>query len=307
MTNRFPLFFLLSLLVPATTHAWWNDDWASRRQITVDAAATGADIQGSVSDFPLLLRLHAGNFSYFTELAENGRDIRFLKDDKTALKHQVEKVDAFNELGLVWVRLPEVRGAVSTDGFWFYYGNANAPDASDGKGVYDAAQGLVYHFAEGETLPQDATAYQSHAADSKATVDPAGWIGAAARFNGTGAIAVNAAPQLVITPDKGWSFSTWIKIDQPKPAASVLEARDGANGIDLGLSGIAVSGRWTGPAGAVATPAANLTPGKWQHVALIARADKLELYLDGAPAGSVAIGLAPLNPSLAIGRGFSGL
>jgi biopolymer transport protein ExbB len=303
MTTYLRVLIILTLQFPATTLAWWNEDWASRRQVTVDAAATGADIQGTVTDFPLLIRLHAGNFGYFAELAENGRDIRFLKDDKTALKHQVEKIDAFNELGLVWVKLPEVRGGVSTDGFWLYYGNADAPDGSDGKGVYDTAQGLVYHFGEGETLPQDATAYQSHATDSKATIDPAGWIGAAARFSGAGPITVNAAPQLAITPDQGWSFSAWLKIDQPQTAASLLEARNEANGIDLVVDGTALAARWNG----TATPAANLITGKWQHVAVVARSDTLELYVDGIATGSAPISLTALNPNLAIGRGFTGL
>ncbi len=99
---------LILLLIPTVALAWWNNDWSSRKPLTLDAGATGADIQETLSDFPLLLRLHTGNFGYFTELAENGKDLRFMLDDKTALKHQVEKVDALAELGLVWVKLPNV-------------------------------------------------------------------------------------------------------------------------------------------------------------------------------------------------------
>jgi biopolymer transport protein ExbB len=304
MTKK-TLLLAFSLWLPLSASAWWNDDWGSRRQITVDAAATGADIQGTVADFPLLIRLHAGNFAYFAELAENGRDIRFLKDDKTALKHQVEKVDAFNELGLVWVRLPEVRGGVSTDDFWLYYGNANAPDGSDGKGLYDTPQALVYHFVEGETLPQDATAYATHAADSKTSIDPGGWIGAAAKFSGAGPITVSPVPQLTIAPDKGWTFSAWVKIDQPQTAASILEAKDGENGLSLAINGTALSAKWAGSNPAETAPA-NLTPGKWQHVSVVARSDKLELYLDGLLAGSANIALAAVNPKLTIGQGYIG-
>ena len=307
MTRKQLPLGLALLLVPALALGWWNDEWASRRQVTVDAGATGADIKDTLADFPLLIRLHAGNFGYFAELAENGRDIRFLKDDKAALKHQVEKVDAFNELGLVWVKLPEVRGGVGTDALWLYYGNANAPDGSDSKGLYDASQGLVYHFAEGETLPRDATAYGTHAADSKAAAEPGGWIGAAAKFGGTGPITVDPAPQLAIDPDRGWTFSAWVKLDQPQSGASLLEARDGANAIELAVNGMAVSARWQGGGAKAETPAANLAPGQWRHLALVARKDKLELYVDGAPAGGAAIALAAANPRIAIGRGLNGL
>jgi biopolymer transport protein ExbB len=307
MNHRLIPLGLILFLLPALASAWWNDEWKSRRQVTVDAGATGADIQETVADFPLLIRLHAGNFAYFAELAENGRDLRFLKDDQAALKHQVEKVDAFNELGLVWVKLPEVRGGVGTDGFWLYYGNANAPDGSDAKGLYDVSQALVYHFAEGETLPHDATAYGANAVDSKATPDPAGWIGAAARFTGTGPVTVSPAPQLAVSPDKGWTFSTWVRIDQPQNGASLLEARDGANALELSVQGTAVTARWQGTGPQAETPVANLIPGKWQHLALVARKDRLELFLDGAPVGGAPIGLIPLNPAVAFGRGFVGL
>ncbi|MDD5125957.1 DUF2341 domain-containing protein, partial [Methylovulum sp.] len=187
---KFALLLLL-LLIPTAASAWWNNDWSSRKPLTVDAGTTGADIQETLTDVPMLLRLHTGNFGYFAELAENGKDLRFMLDDKTALKHHVEKVDPLAELGLVWVKLPTVRGGISTDSFTMYYGNANVAlvpqgvDASDPQGIYDVNQALVYHFSEGETLPQDATAYALNAQASKITVDPAGWIGAAAKFDGT--------------------------------------------------------------------------------------------------------------------------
>jgi len=82
---------VLLWLMPTVASAWWNNDWTSRKTISVDAAATGADIQETLTDVPILLRLHTGNFGYFTELAENGKDLRFMLDDKTALKYHVEK------------------------------------------------------------------------------------------------------------------------------------------------------------------------------------------------------------------------
>jgi biopolymer transport protein ExbB len=303
--RHFPIGLFL-LLVPALAFAWWNDDWASRRQMTVDGGVTGADIQETLSEFPLLIRLHTGNFGYFAELSENGRDLRFLQDDKAALKHAVEKVDTLNELGLVWVKLPQVRGGVSTDSFWIYYGNGNAADGSDSKGLYDAAQGLVYHFAEGEALPKDATAYGTNAAESKATVDPAGWIGAAAKFTGAGPVTVNAAPQLAVNPDNGWTFSTWIRIDQPQPEAVVLRAAEGANGLELRLRGANLVGRYLQNGNPVETAPVPLQAGKWQHLALVARKDKLELFVDGALAGNAAIALTALNPTVSLGESFTG-
>ncbi len=307
MNKRYFLIGLAALLFPVIALAWWNDDWVSRRQITVDATATGADIQETLTDVPLLVRLHAGNFGYFAELAENGRDLRFLKDDKTPLHYQVESVDTLSEIGLVWVRLPEVRGGVASDDFWMYYGNGNAPDGSDSKSFYDTAQSLVYHFKDGEVLPQDATAYATHAADSKAQIEVAGWIGAAAKFTGAGPITIKPVPQLAIAADKGWTFSTWIKFDQPQDAAKLLDAQEGGQGINLDVQGTALIARWTGAGGSADITPVTLVPGKWQQLVLVAKSDKLELYVDGVAVGNTPLNLAALNPAIAIGANFNGL
>ena len=298
---------LIALLFPVITLAWWNEDWNSRRQVSVDATATGADIQETVSDVPILIRLHAGNFAFFSELAEQGRDIRFLKDDKTPLNYQIEAVDALSEIGLVWVRLPQVRGGVADDKFWLYYGNQNAPDGSDGKALYDTPQSLVYHFKDGEVLPQDATAYASNAIDSKAQIEPAGWIGAAAKFSGVGTINVNPLPQLAIATDKGWTFSTWFKFDQPQANAQILSAKESANGLSIDLQGTALVAHWMGSTGSVDTTAVNVVQGQWQQLVVVAKVDKLEVYLNGALAASAPISLSAVNPTVALGNNFVGL
>ncbi|TAN49942.1 MAG: DUF2341 domain-containing protein [Methylococcaceae bacterium] len=304
---------LLLLVMPAIALAWWNGDWSSRKSLTVDAAASGADVQATLSDVPLLLRLHTGNFGFFAELADNGKDLRFMLDDKTALKHHVEKIDAPAELGLVWVKLPTVRGGVSTDAFSMYYGNAGVADASDAKGIYDADQALVFHFNEGETLPQDATAYGLHAAASKAALEPVGWIGAAARFDGQGGIRVDAAPALAIDPERGWTFSAWAKIDQAQPGAVLVQAKAGTGWLELVVQDAGLSARYQDVDGTeVQTASTPITLGQWQHLAVVAEKNSLAVYLNGQRVAESAIHLSALQPALMIGsadvdHGFIGL
>ena len=304
---------LLLVLTPSLAWSWWNNDWSSRKQIGLDGSVTGADIQETVTDFPLLLRLHTGNFGYFADLAENGKDLRFMADEKTATKHQVEKFDAINEMALVWVKAPRFQGGAATGSVWMYYGNQNAVDGSDSKGVYDVNQALTFHFAEGETLPQDATAYGNHAIQSKSVIEPAGWIGAAGRFDGSAHIDVKASPSMEVKVENGWTFSTWIKIDAAQPSSVLMVAQESPNMLELNLNGTALKARYAGPnSTTVETPAANLQLGRWQHVAMVVRKDKLELFLDGASVGSTPISLVPMNPALFIGGadtrpGFAGL
>ena len=307
MIKKSIAFGLIALLFPVITLAWWNDDWSSRRQVSLDATATGADIQETVSDVPILIRLHAGNFAFFSELAEQGRDIRFLKDDKTPLSYQIEAVDTLSEIGLVWMRLPQVRGGVADDKFWLYYGNQKAVDASDAKGLYDTPQSLVYHFKDGEILPQDATAYVSDATDSRAQIEPAGWIGAAAKFNGVTAISINPLPQLAMAVDKGWTFSTWLKFDQPQANAQILNAKEGSNGLSVELNGTSVVAHWTGSNGTVDTTPVNVPQAQWQQLVVVAKADKLEVYLNGVVATYTPISLSAVNPTITLGNNFIGL
>ncbi|MDD5274058.1 MAG: MotA/TolQ/ExbB proton channel family protein, partial [Methylovulum sp.] len=159
-----------------------------------------------------------------------------------------------------------------------------------------------FHFNDGETLPQDATAYSLHASSSKAIIDPAGWIGAAAKFDGQGGIGVTSNPVLAITPDSGWTFSAWAKIDQAQTDAVLVQAKEGAAQIALTMQGVAITARYQGAGGVVAqTTPANLQLGQWQHIALTAQKDKLTVYVNGLAVADTAIKLAAMNPSVNIG------
>jgi len=301
ITHTSLTFCLLLLLLPSVVLAWWNKDWSSRKQLTLDTAATGADIQETLTDFPLLIRLHSGNFGYFADLAENGKDLRFMLDDKTALKHHVEKVDPLAELGLVWVKMPTVRGGISTDSFSMYYGHANVADASDPKGIFDVNQALVFHFNEGETLPQDSTAYAINADSSKAIIEPAGWIGAAAKLDGQGGIHVSASPAIAITPESGFTFSTWLKIDQPQQNAVLLQAKDTNVLLKVVLQETAITAQFQSGSSVAQTVATPVVLSQWQHVAVVAQKDKLTVYINGQRVAETPLSLVAMSPDIFIG------
>lgn len=295
------LFLLVLSAIPGLAYSWWNDDWASRKQMTLDGGVTGADLKGGVADFPLLLRLHTGNFSYFSEVHEGGKDIRMMADDKTPLKFHVEKFDPVNEMALVWVKAPKVRSGVDSDTIWMYYGNADAQDGSDSQGTYDVNQALVFHFDEQNPQPRDATAYANHAAKATAVTDPAGWIGAAARFGGSSLIEVPAAPSLQFDPAKGFSFSAWVKLNQPAAESYVFRAADGSRSIELLARHSTLVARYVGDK--TQETAAYTLPGlgQWHNVSVVLGGGKLDLYVDGNVAGSVAVSATGMNPRLTLG------
>jgi biopolymer transport protein ExbB len=307
MKNLISCLLLLAASMPTSSYGWWNDDWNSRKEITVDTSLTGADLKESLTDFPVLVRLHTGNFNYFSELAENGNDIRFMKDDKTPLKFQIEKFDAINEVALLWVKLPQIQPGASTDKFSLYYGNENAPPPESGQGVFDAGMALVYHFDEKNPVPQDATANNNHAAAANSAADPAGWIGTAARFDGKSVITVNAAPSLAVQVANGLTFSAWIKPDQPDAETHIFKAADAQSSVELVMTPGGLVARYTADGKTSQTPPAALQGAdQWHHAGLVLRANKLELFVNGNNVSEVPITLITMNPAISLGGNGSG-
>ena len=104
------------LFQPLQGHAWWNADWTNRTKVTINGGAAG--LGGTVAQAPILLRLHTGNYS-FLDAKQDGSDLRFVAgDDKTPLKYHIEKWDALNELGLVWVHVPSVAPGMTPTEIW---------------------------------------------------------------------------------------------------------------------------------------------------------------------------------------------
>ena len=83
-----------------SSHAWWNNEWTGRKKVTLKNPV------GEVADAPVLIRLHTGNFDFFST-NDDGGDLRVIAaDDATELKFNVEKWDNANQLALVWAKVP---------------------------------------------------------------------------------------------------------------------------------------------------------------------------------------------------------
>ncbi|MFZ5574184.1 MAG: DUF2341 domain-containing protein [Pseudomonadota bacterium] len=274
-------FALLLSFFSLTAYAWWNDDWSARKKITLTNPA------GEVADAPVLIRLHTGNFD-FLSASEDGSDLRVVAgDDKTELKFHIEKWDAINQLGLVWVKLPKLGATTEA---WLYFGNEKSVSAADAKGTYDAVS-AVYHFNEAAGNPAD-----SGPAGANATAFTGSRV--AASF-ANGGVKFADGQSLTLPPvaaQGGWSVSLWVK----------PESLDGAllraGGLSLSLAGGVLTAQ---AGGAGATAPAPLVAGKWQHLAVVVEGGALKLYVDGKPAGEAGGAALPTGP-LTLGNGYRG-
>ena len=310
----FYLLTLLLLLIPIESMAWWNEDWGYRKQLTVDTSPVGANIAGNVEELPVLVRLHTGNFGYFLDMLADGADIRFTaSDDKTPLKYHIEKIDPINEMALIWVKVPLVTGNANSEKIWMYYGNPSANPGQDIGGSFDVHEALVYHFNV-DSAPADVTAYANSPKIFSAKFNPASVIGAGAKFDGNSMITLPASPSLQLNPAKGWTFSTWFKIEKTQSDAVIFQHKEGDVALTIGLEGTSLYARHFAPGGVTyETPQSVVVKeAQWHYVALVVENGKFSLYLDGDNVASVAAVLPSMQGALSIGsdvlgkRGFVG-
>ncbi|MGD0883687.1 MAG: DUF2341 domain-containing protein [Thermodesulfovibrionales bacterium] len=282
------LVFFFALLSVPNAHAWWDGKWKERKKIQFDASSKGADIKENLTDVPLLIRLHTGNFS-FSSAKPDGSDLRFVSaDDKSPLKYHVEKFDPKEEIALVWVKVPRISGGSNQDFVWMYYGNPSSPDGQDAGGTYDVNQVAVYHLSEQKDLPKDSTAYGNHAASFSGKLALPSVIGNGAQFSGAGE-QMTIAKSASLSFTKGFTFSTWIRLNQSAGNVHLFFWDDGNQSIIIGLDDSkAYCSLSTGKGQAFITPkTVVLTPKQWHLLAVTVEPGKqVTLYLDGNEATS---------------------
>lgn len=290
------LVFLASLL-PAAAQAWWQPDWNFRKPISIDATAEGANLATSLGRTPVLVRLHTGNF-VFDGVNDNGSDLRFvLEDDKTVLNHQIEMFNPMLGIAMVWIDVPEIQaGAKQT--IWMYYGNAAAPQASNGQISFDPNYTLVYHFnGAADAPPRDSTAYANHGQTQPAAyID--GVIGRSVQFTGQGPLMLPASPSLETPAGAPFTFSSWLRVDQVVGEQLVLARHEGTAsflvGLDQGVPFVEVNGQR-------AQATQGLSPSTWAHLAVVADGNQVQLLINGSPAASLAGSLPAFTGVTAIG------
>ncbi|WP_454695734.1 DUF2341 domain-containing protein [Achromobacter aegrifaciens] len=291
------LLTVLAGMLPSAANAWWQPDWQYRKQITVDSTPQGAPLGAAAGRTPLLVRLHTGNFT-FDGINEKGADIRFVAaDDQTVLNHQLESFDPLLGMALVWVDLPELADGQRQD-IWMYYGNQKAPASANGQLTFDPNYTLVYHFDGAAGAPPRDTTGNSNNAQTPMAAAVDGVIGRAAQFAGGAPLMLPASPSLAVPAAGAFSFSAWVRADQPAGEQLVYARRDAGNslliGINQGVPFVEVNGQRS-------QPGQSLTPAAWQHLAVTADGSRVTLYVNGRATSSLAASLPPLNTPAALG------
>ena len=300
MRRSLALFLGLStLLLPGLAQAWWNGDWAYRKKVVISADTAG--IKDSATELAIPVRLHTGNF-IFLDMKPDGADLRFLAaDDRTPLKHHIEKLDAAAEIAIVWVQVPKVSAGPNSEFIWMYYGNPKAVPTDDNAGTYSRSQVLVMHFNEKDGTPRDQTAYANHAARFSGTPGVPGVIDTAVQLTPASSIVIPSSPANRVASAKGFSFSTWIRLDSAEGDGAIFTQLENGKGIEIGVRGDQLAVKLNaGQRLADIARAGQLTVGKWHHLA-VTLADEMKVYIDGQQTASAPASVPDLGGDIVIG------
>jgi biopolymer transport protein ExbB len=285
--------FLMLGFHPVSALAWWDDAWAYRTKITLDATPAGANITESIGRAPVLVRLHAGNFT-FADIKEDGSDLRFVAgDDKTPLKYHIEKIDALvDEVALIWVDVPAIAPGATTS-VYVYYGNPEATAGADSKGTYDVDQTMVYHFA-GPAAPADQSTYGNNS-PSVAAYNPNSLVGSGLTLSGAAPVALVASPTLATAAGQAYTLTFWMRPAKTTTSGILYALAGGMTvGLDNGVMFVDVSG-------VRATASAPVVPESWTHVAVRADGKTIQLMVNGVVAGQANAAMAVTSGAGLIG------
>lgn len=232
MTRLILFIFCASWLIP--THAspspWWHDDWGFKKEFSINTTANGLTLSSALEDVLVLVRLHAGNFSYFSDVKLSAEDVRFVSDQNQLLAHHTEYFSVDEQIGLFWVRIPQITPN-STLKFTLYYGSDNSEHAIESlDSSSDDRDILVYHF---NNNVQDASNNSNHPTETITTYVQGAAIGSGIEFLGDQYISTVLSPSLSVSASESATLSMWSKIDAPQKNATLLAMSDQDNNLQL--------------------------------------------------------------------------
>jgi PKD repeat protein len=201
--------------------------WPYSAIITLNTAAAGANVTGTVTNFPVLIRLNPANFSGLVNTLPLGADVRFAKTNGTHLAYQIERwVDGAgnNDTAVIWVKLDTVFGANATQSIRMYWGKTGVADSSRGTAVFDTANGFkgVWHLSQTPPTMSDASGAANNGTTqgSPLPTSAAGDIGKCLLFQGQGPDQWVSTTNSDSNPNT-FTISTWFNTGSDTGAALI--------------------------------------------------------------------------------------
>lgn len=282
-------------IVPVTA-GWYNSSWVNRRKITFNNASSTSNL----TNFPVLVSLNAtttGNIDY-SKTKAGGVDIRFTDSDGvTLLPYEIEKWDT-SATSTVWVKVPSIASASTTDNIYIYYNNPAASDNATTTGVWDSNFKGVWHLASGTSLSLVDSTANSTSVNNGVTATTTGQIDGAANFNGSSQyIDTGGNSGLNITGNI--TLSAWINPTGVSGVQFAL-AKDNNDGRGYGF-GLTGSKVYFEKNGAVTlNSGSNASANAWQLIEVSYDGTTWSSYLNGAFSASTTGAAIPSQTTVTV-------
>lgn len=266
--------------------------WKHSGSVYLLTTPDGANLPegAAVSDFPVLVRLHA-DFFPFDQARPLGEDLRFATSAGVPLAYQIDAWDAAKGHAAVWVRVPTIKGNARQE-IKIYWGKPDARSESDGKAVFNAANGYVsvWHLTD-----PTADEVGNAAAVNKGTTAVPGIIGQACRFGPGKGIFCGDNLKNYPSGSESHSSEAWIRADRVNGRILGWGIEKGQSKVvmqlaspphiamDCFFSGANVAGKGTVPLG------------QWVHVAHTYEKGNSRIYVNGMLDGVSTTASSPLT------------
>lgn len=275
------------------------------RKVYLNTTSSGAGVDGTVTDFPVLIRLNADNFN-FIQAKTDGSDLSFRGADEKVIPHEIERWDPNGQKAEIWVLVDTVYGNNSTQYISMYWGDPEAAGSSNSSAVFDTAAGYrgVWHLGDDGKSILDATANKHNGSKNGNQAVADGNIGFAQSFDGEEDYTDIGD---VCNPGmSSFTVSAWIKKHGSGKIQAIVSKTTGAlpnksYGWLFQLDGdgaLAIflasdSGVWGDPGSFVLTSKDSIKDSSWHHVAAVvdrSSRDNCRIYIDGEDVGTYPTG-----------------
>jgi hypothetical protein len=133
---------------------WYNNNWNSRKQITINASQVSGT--GSHTNFPVLINLTTDS-DLAAATQTDADDILFTASDGTTkLDHEIESYNSGTGQLTAWVRIPSLSTSADTD-IYMYYENGAASSQENVTGTWNTNYITVQHLEETSGTHLDST------------------------------------------------------------------------------------------------------------------------------------------------------
>ncbi|MEY4034168.1 MAG: hypothetical protein RL492_1362 [Verrucomicrobiota bacterium] len=258
--------------------AWSGHGWSGHGSVWLLTDKDGADLSATavVKEFPVVLRLHGDTFP-FASAQVDGADLRVTDASGRSLALEIESWDKAAGEAVVWVRVPEIRGATRQE-LKLHWGNPQAKAVSDGSKVFSRDNGYLSVWHMGQEVKDAVGTLPSKVVGTKPIE---GLIGGARSFAGKEGVFSGDKITGYPTDASSHTTSAWIKPTRSNTTIIAWGNEAGGRGskvrfqlrapqhlhIDSNFSDV------DGPS--------NLTPDEWHYVTHTYDKNDGRLYLDG--------------------------